>query len=162
MDDCRFDNWTRMVSGQANRRTAVKGFAGGLAALATLARAELGIAQSADVTLEGNNCKANDDQCRGDNECCSKKCKKKRKARKGKCVCAGAGAGCLRDQGCCSGKCNGTQCVCSNKDDICRNDSDCCSKICLNQKCGCVKQGNRCNAGNECCSGTCNGNGFCT
>jgi hypothetical protein len=36
---CRFDNWTRMVAGKRDRRTAVMGIAAGAAALLTLARA---------------------------------------------------------------------------------------------------------------------------
>lgn len=163
MDDCRFDNWTRMVSGQADRRSAVKGLAGGAAALLTLAKVELGIAQDADVVIE-NNCKGSDAKCRKDKECCSKQCKKKRRGRQGRCVCASVDQGCKRDQGCCSGRCNGTQCECGGKSDPCRKNGDCCSNICTNQKCECIKQGNRCDttvSGRQCCSGRCNSNGFC-
>lgn len=161
MDDCRFDNWTRMISGQTNRRAVVSGLAGGAAALLTLVRAELGIAQDADVAIEAN-CKGNDAKCSKDKECCSKKCRKKgRRGRNGKCECAGAGQGCKRDQGCCSGKCNGTQCVCGDKGDFCRKDGDCCSNVCASGRCNCIKQGNRCNRGVECCSGICNSSGFC-
>ena len=63
MDDCRFDNWTRMVAGKSDRRTAVEGLAGGAAALLTLARAELGIAQESDVALEAE-CRVNGAKCR--------------------------------------------------------------------------------------------------
>jgi hypothetical protein len=161
VDDCRFDNWTRTLVDKADRRTAVKGLAGGAAALLTLARAELGLAQSADVALEAN-CKGNNAKCQKNKDCCSKKCQKKRRKRQGKCVCAGAGQGCKRDQGCCSGKCNGTQCVCGDKGDICRNNGDCCSNNCSNGKCRCIRQGDRCNRNNECCSGTCNNSGFCS
>lgn len=160
MDDCRFDNWTRMVSEQTDRRTAVKGLAGGAAALLTLARAQLGLAQEADVTIEAN-CKGSDAKCNKDKECCSKKCKKHKKGRKGKCVCAGSGAGCKRDQGCCSGKCKDGKCRCGDKGDICKNNGDCCSKICSSGKCGCIKQGDRCNTNDQCCSGKCNSSGFC-
>ena len=160
MDDCRFDNWTRMVSGQTDRRKAVTGIAGGVAALLALARAELGIAQDADVTIE-NNCKGSDAKCRKNKECCSKKCQKKRRGRQGKCVCAGVDQGCKRDQGCCSGKCNGTQCVCGDQGDRCRKDGDCCSNVCSDQRCRCIRQGDRCNRSNECCSGRCNSSGFC-
>ncbi|MGH2618366.1 MAG: hypothetical protein ACRDJC_24310 [Thermomicrobiales bacterium] len=161
MDDCRFDNWTRTLVEKADRRTAVKGLAGGAAALLTLARAELGLAQSGDVTIE-DNCKGNNAKCRKDKECCSKKCKKKgRKGRDGKCECAGAGQGCKRDQGCCSGKCQGTQCVCGDKGDRCRNDRDCCSNVCRDGNCRCVRQGDRCNRNNECCSNSCSSSGFC-
>ena len=34
MDNCRFDNLTRVIAERADRRTAVKRFAGGIAALA--------------------------------------------------------------------------------------------------------------------------------
>jgi hypothetical protein len=163
VDDCRFDNWTRTLVERSDRRAAVKGLAGGAAALLALARAELGLAQDADVALE-KNCKGSDAKCNKDKECCSKKCKKKKRGRKGKCVCAGVNQGCKRDQGCCSGKCNGTQCVCGEKGDFCRKKADCCSNICSNQKCRCIKQGDRCDTnvtGKQCCSGKCNSNGFC-
>jgi hypothetical protein len=162
VDDCRFDNWTRMISGRADRRTAVKGLAGGAAALATLVRAELGLAQDADVALE-RNCKVTGANCQNNRDCCSKKCRKKgrKKGRPGKCECAGAGQGCKRDAGCCSGKCQGTQCVCGDRGDFCRKDGDCCSKICRDGNCRCVRQGDRCNQNKECCSNSCGINGFC-
>jgi hypothetical protein len=153
VDDCRFDNWTRLVA-TSDRRTAVRGIAGSMAALALLARANLGLAEDT-VVLEAN-CKGTGGKCKQNKQCCSKKCNKK-----GKCVCAGAGAGCKRDNGCCSGKCKGTQCVCGDKGDLCKNDSDCCSKDCANGHCRCVKQGNRCNDNKVCCSGSCNSSGFC-
>ena len=162
MDECRFDNWTRMFSGLADRRSAVKGLAGSAAALLTLAKVELGLAQEGEVGIEGN-CKINSARCNKDRECCSKKCKKKRRGRKGKCVCASEGQGCKRDEGCCSGLCKGTQCACGLKGDGCRKNGDCCSNICKNDnKCDCIKQGNRCDRGNQCCSGRCNDSGFCT
>ena len=58
MDDCRFENWMRIVAGKSDRRTAVMGLAGGVAAPLTLARAELGIAQGSDVALEAD-CRVN-------------------------------------------------------------------------------------------------------
>lgn len=153
MDDCRFDNWTRMFGEEADRRTAVKGVAGGAAALLTLAKAQLGLAQEADVTLDAN-CKGNNSKCSKDKDCCSKKCKK------GKCKCAGAGAGCKRDNGCCSGTCRSGKCECGNKGDRCNNDSDCCSKNCRDGKCKCIRGGDRCDENKQCCSNRCSG-GFC-
>jgi hypothetical protein len=154
MDDCHFDNLTRTIAGGADRRTAVKGMAAGAAALLTLARAQLGLAQESDVALEAN-CKGNKSKCKKDQDCCSKKCKK------GKCKCAGNKAPCKRDNGCCSGVCRSGKCECGNKGDFCNNDSDCCSKNCRDGKCKCIRGGDRCDAGKECCSGTCS-NGFCT
>lgn len=157
MDDCRFDNWTRTIGGTADRRSAVKGMAAGAAALLTLAKAQLGLAQDADVTLDAT-CKGNKAKCRKDQECCSKKCKK------GKCKCAGEGAACKRDNGCCSGTCRNSdgrgKCECGNKGDFCNNDSDCCSNFCRDGKCKCVRGGDRCNDNKECCSNRCS-SGFC-
>ena len=154
MDDCRFDNWTRGLAGTTDRRAAVRGLAAGAAALLTLARAELGFAQEADVTLE-KNCKGDDAKCKRDNDCCSKKCKR------GRCTCAGQGASCKRDNGCCSGICRNGSCACGDKGDFCNNDSDCCSKKCRNGKCLCTRGGDRCSENRECCSGRCS-SGFCT
>lgn len=155
MDDCRFDNWTRLFAGEATRRTAVKGLTGGAAAVALLARAQLGLAQEGDdVALEAN-CRGNGAKCSANRNCCSKKCNKK-----GKCVCAGQGAACKRDNGCCSGVCRDTQCKCGDKGDFCQNDADCCSRICREGNCRCAKQGDRCKDNNACCSNSCSG-GFC-
>ncbi|MFN8594338.1 MAG: hypothetical protein U0031_23035 [Thermomicrobiales bacterium] len=157
MDNRRFDDLTRLFAEESTRRATAKGIAGGAAALTLLARTRLGLAQESDeVTVEGNGtCKPNDKKCSKDKDCCSKKCKK------GKCKCAGSGAGCKRDQGCCSGVCRGSQCQCGDKGDDCRNDSDCCSRTCRNQRCRCIKQGDRCRDSKSCCSGVCNSRGFC-
>ena len=154
MDDCRFDNWTRMVAEQTDRRSAVKGIAGGVAALAALARAQVGLAQDADVILEAN-CKGSGGKCKNNRDCCSKNCKK------GKCECSGQGKSCKRDQGCCSGRCNGSKCDCGSQGDLCKNDGDCCSRNCKNNHCKCVKQGDRCKSNKDCCSKSCNTKGFC-
>jgi len=160
MDDCRFDNWTRMVAGTSDRRTAVMRFAGGAAALLTLARAELGIAQASDVALEAD-CRVNDAKCKKDKDCCSFKCKKRRRDRKGKCKCAGQGARCQRDRGCCSGICRSGNCDCGDKGDLCSNDADCCSRRCENKACRCAQRNDRCDNNRACCSGTCGSDGFC-
>jgi hypothetical protein len=159
MDDCRFDNWTRSIAGESTRRSAIKKLTAGAAALFTLARAELGIAQAADVTLEAN-CKGNNEKCKRDKECCSKKCKR------GKCKCAGQGASCKRDKGCCSGVCRNSgggsgKCQCGDKGDFCNNNSDCCSKVCRDNNCRCIRGGDRCSENKECCSRRCS-SGFCT
>jgi hypothetical protein len=154
VDDCRFDNWTRALVEKTDRRSAVRGMAAGAAALLTLARAEIGLAQEADVVLEAN-CKGNNGKCKKDKECCSKKCQK------GKCQCAGAKAPCKRDNGCCSGVCRSGKCECGDKGDFCNNDSDCCSKLCRDGKCRCVRGGDRCTDNKECCSNRCS-SGFCT
>jgi hypothetical protein len=148
VDDCRFDNWTRMVAGKSDRRTAVMGLAGGAAALLTLVRAELGIAQESGVDLEAE-CQVNGSKCRKDGNCCSLKCQKKgrRGRRRGKCVCAGQGANCKADRGCCSGLCRSGNCDCGDKGDLCNNDADCCSRRCDNNR--------------GCCSGSCAADGFC-
>ena len=155
MDDCRFDNWTRMFAGETTRRRAVKGLAGSAAALALLARAELGLTQEGEVSIEAN-CRGNGAKCSKNQNCCSKKCKR------GKCKCAGAKEGCKRDKGCCSGVCRDGRCQCGDRGDFCNNNSDCCSNTCRSGKCECVGSGDRCNANRECCgSSTCSG-GFCT
>jgi hypothetical protein len=153
VDDCRFDNWTRAIAGESTRRSAIKHLAGGAAALLTLARAELGLAQDGSVDLEAN-CNGNGAKCRKDKACCSKKCQK------GKCVCAGNNASCKRDKGCCSGVCRSGKCECGDKGDLCNNNSDCCSKVCRDGHCRCIRGGDRCNENKECCSRRCSG-GFC-
>jgi hypothetical protein len=154
LDDCRFDNLTRIMAGESDRRTTVRKLAAGAAALAMLARAELGLAEGADVALEAN-CKGNNAKCKKDKDCCSKKC-----TNKGKCQCAGNNAPCKRDNGCCSGTCKSGKCECGDKGDYCKNNSDCCSKTCRDHKCRCIKGGNRCGENKECCSRKCS-NGFC-
>ena len=109
MDDCRFDNWARIV----DRRTAVGGFAGGLAALLALGKAQLGIAQEDDVEIDAN-CRVNGRQCRRNRQCCSNKCRKRgqnnadccsRRCRSGKCRCVPRNDRCNDNRACCSGNC---------------------------------------------------------
>ena len=150
MDNCRFDNWTRMVARQENRRTAVKGLAGGIAALATLVRVELGFAQDGEVGIESN-CIFNGDRCRRDHQCCSQICKNHN------CKCADAGEDCRADAGCCKGFCRGSdntcRCIPNNSGKACKADGDCCSKNCENDKCKCVKRAELCRNDDQCCPG---------
>ena len=73
MDDCRFENWMRIVAGKSDRRTAVMALAGGAPAPLTLARAERGIAQGSDVALEAD-CRVNGGIFGKDNDYCSGSC----------------------------------------------------------------------------------------
>src|SRR4051794_35015507 len=120
VDECRFDSWTRTISDITDRRTTLKGLAVGMAAIVTLVRSELGLAQD-DVNGDDRTCKVNSAKCRKDNECCSFKCKVKGRKRKatGTCQCAGQNAHCQRDNGCCSGICRSGSCDCGNKGDFC-------------------------------------------
>ena len=60
MDDCRFDNWTRMLGALQDRRAALKEMVAAGVALVALARADLGFAQD-DVLIEG--CRLSGDPC---------------------------------------------------------------------------------------------------
>src|SRR5918993_1433001 len=138
MDNCRFDNLTRTIARQANRRTAVKGLAGGIAALATLVRAELGVAQ--EVGIESN-CNFNGDRCKSDRQCCSLKC------RRHECKCAAFTEKCKADAGCCKGFCgsdNRCRCIPNNSNKACNKDGDCCSRNCVNTECKCIKRAESC------------------
>ena len=159
MNDCRFDNWTRAFVSKIDRRSATMQFAGAAAAVVALAQAELGFAQDSAVDLE-RNCTVNGNRCRRDNQCCSFRCRKRRRQSRGKCQCAGAGARCQRDNGCCSGVCRSGKCDCGDRGDFCNNDSDCCSRRCESGSCRCGRRGDRCNNNRGCCSESCSG-GFC-
>ncbi len=156
MDNCRFDNLTRMVAVQADRRTAVKAFAGGIAALATLARVELGLAQGGDVGIESH-CELNGARCRRDGQCCSLKCKKRSGSNRGRCKCASRGAGCKAAAGCCTGYCASGTCSCipNNNNAPCGTNSDCCSSNCeeTTSTCKCVPHLEPCRTSSQCCSG---------
>jgi hypothetical protein len=160
MDNCRFDNLTRVIAVQADRRTAVKALAGTVAALATLARAELGFAQI-EVGIEVD-CRDNGERCRRDDQCCSLKCKKKNG--KKRCKCAGTDSPCKADIGCCQGICDDVDntCRCGNTDEFCNNDNDCCSNDCSEErKCKCIKDNERCADSNNCCGTSTCKDGFC-
>jgi hypothetical protein len=150
------------VAGKRDRWTAVMGLAGSAAALLTLVRVDLGIAQEGDVALEAD-CRVNDARCRRDRDCCSNKCqvRGRRRRRRGKCVCAGQGANCQADRGCCSGVCRSGNCDCGDKGDLCNNDADCCSRRCENGACRCGRRKERCDNNRGCCSGSCAADGFC-
>lgn len=160
MDDCRFDNLTRMLGRLRDRRTAIKDVAATSAALVSLARADLGLAAEDDVLVEG--CRVTGERCKRNNNCCSDKChRKKRKNKKkknrndggggnnnrrrrdrkgdGTCQCLKHGKNCNKDAACCKGRCdpNDRQCRCIPANDICNHDDDCCSGR------RCVQEGNR-------------------
>jgi hypothetical protein len=161
MDNCRFDNWTRIIAAQTDRRTAVKGFAGGIAALATLARVELGFAQDGDVGVEVK-CNVNGQQCKNASQCCSLRCKKRRRRdSRGNCKAALAGQPCKADIGCEKGVCRNGACVCGTTNDFCTTNDDCCSNNCLSGKCKCIGENDRCGSGGNCCGSTTCKNGFC-
>ena len=151
MDECRFDNLTRMVAGLKDRRAALREMTGAGLALVTLAKADLGLAAEDDVLIEG--CRLSGDQCDKNSQCCSNECKgakkkkkkkngKKSKGKKGECRCKGEGDSCSKDSGCCRGYCN-------------KNDG----------RCRCIPDNTTCNKDSDCCRGTCkkdnNGNFFC-
>ena len=149
MDDCRFDNWTRMVSAMRDRRAALKEMASAGLALLALARADLGFAADDDVLIEG--CRLTGERCKRNKNCCSSKCHRKRhkkrrkhdqnnnnrkhrrKEREGQCQCLSNGKKCSKDAACCKGHCdpNEKKCRCVPANDRCNKDADCCS----NRKC---------------------------
>jgi hypothetical protein len=161
MDDCRFDNWTRMIGKLQDRRAALKDLAGAGVALVALARADLGFAQEKGVLIEG--CRLSGDPCSRNSQCCSDICKgRKRKQRNGKgengnrrrnrdtgtCECRGSGKNCRQDAACCEGRCDPNEgvCRCVGANGACNVDNDCCgSRICQTD-----------NRGNKFCKG---GNG---
>ena len=151
MDECRFDNLTRVFSAIRDRRAAVKELAGAGAAVLALARADLGFAQEDDVLVEG--CQRNGARCSRDNQCCSNKCHRKRRKKRnrdhdgdnrkqrredGECRCLKAGRSCRKDAACCKGRCdpNDRRCRCVPNEDICNKDDDCCDRRkCENDLC---------------------------
>jgi hypothetical protein len=148
MDDCRFDNWTRMLGAIEDRRAALKKVAGVTAALAALARVELGFAQEGDdVLVEA--CRLSGDTCTRNKQCCSNRCsgrrrrdrrrddrdgrRGRRRRREGTCRCLTNGKICNRDAACCRGRCDpfDGRCRCVPTSDRCDFDQDCCSGSCL-------------------------------
>lgn len=144
MDDCRFDNLTRMFGAIQDRRAAVKHLAGASAALVSLARADLGLAAEDDVLVEG--CRLTGENCKRNNQCCSNNCHRKKDKKKhkkddrdknkhhkkdrGTCQCRGNGKSCTKDAACCRGRCdqNEKRCRCIKANDICNRDEDCCNR----------------------------------
>ena len=80
MDDCRFDNWTRMLGALQDRRAALKEMAAAALALTALARADLGFAQEEDALVEG--CRLSGDECSRKSQCCSNICHGRRRRRR--------------------------------------------------------------------------------
>ena len=161
MDDCRFDNWTRMLGALQDRRAALKEVAAAGAALVALARADLGFAQSDDALIEG--CRLSGDPCSRKGQCCSGICHGRKRRRRhdkrddnnhhhrrrerdsGTCGCRSNGKSCSRDAACCGGRCdpNDNVCRCVGANGVCNTDSDCCgSRICKSD-----------NQGNKFCKG---------
>ena len=151
MDECRFDNLTRMMAGLKDRRAALREMTGAGVALVSLAKADLGLAAADDVLVEG--CRLSGDMCDMNNQCCSGDCRgskkkkkkkngKKDKRKEGECRCRGEGDSCSRDSACCRGYCN-------------KNDG----------RCRCIPDNTTCNRDQDCCRGSCkedkNGNRFC-
>lgn len=150
MDDCRFDNLTRMFAAVRDRRTAVGQLVGAGAALISLARADLGFAAEDDVLIEG--CRLTGERCDRNKQCCSNDCNRKRRKRKknkdggrddgnnrnrrrdrkgsGECRCKGNGKSCSKDAACCKGRCDQSErrCRCVPANDICNKDDDCCDR----------------------------------
>jgi len=135
MDDCRFDNWTRMLGAPKDRRTALKGMAGAGAALLGLARAELGFAQDGDVVIEAA-CRGTNAECNRNNQCCSEDCSGRRN---GTCRCLRFGKSCRsgEDAACCNGRCTNGECKCVGNRGACGSDPDCCGdRKCVRGFCG--------------------------
>lgn len=158
MDECRFDNLTRVFSAIRDRRMAIKEMAGAGAAVLALARADLGFAQEDDVLIEG--CRLTGERCGRNNQCCSDKCNRRRRRRRkndrdgggdnrnrrrrrrrrdnGKCGCLGNGKKCNKDAACCKGRCEPGErrCRCVPANDICNRSDDCCgNRECRNGFC---------------------------
>lgn len=151
MDECRFDNLTRMMAGLKDRRAALRDMTGAGLALVSLAKADLGLAAEEDVLVEG--CRLSGEKCDKNQQCCSGDCRgakkkknkkdgKKGKRREGECRCLGEGDNCSKDSACCRGYCN-------------PNDG----------RCRCIPDNSRCDRDQDCCRGSCqrdkNGIGFC-
>lgn len=141
MDECRFDNLTRMVAGLKDRRAALREMTGAGLALVTLAKADLGLAAEGDVLVEG--CRLSGEKCDKNNQCCSGDCRggkkkkkkkngKKSRRREGECRCRGEGDSCNKDSACCRGRCNTNEnrCRCIGENQLCTKDQDCCKGTC--------------------------------
>ncbi len=152
MDECRFDNWTRLLGGLQDRRAALRELAGAGTALLALARVDLGFAAEDDVLIEG--CRLSGEGCSKNKQCCSDKCNRHRKKKKkknndnvnnghhhhknkkkndGECQCLDNGKSCRKDAACCRGFCdkNSFECRCVPSNDSCHTDNDCCKGNCV-------------------------------
>ena len=157
MDECRFDNWTRLLGGLQDRRAALREVVGAGTALMALARADLGFAAEDDVLIEG--CRLSGEGCSKNKQCCSDKCNrhkhkkkhndndnngghhhhnKKKKKNDGECQCLDNGKFCNKDAACCRGFCdqNDSECRCVPSNDSCQKDSDCCKGNCVSDNQG--------------------------
>jgi hypothetical protein len=144
MDDCRFDNWTRMFGAIQDRRSALMDAVSAGVALVSLARADLGFAAADDVLVEG--CRLKGDRCDKNRQCCSNKCSGRKRHKKkhnhggsnkhrhkkgsGECKCLGSGSKCSKDAACCKGRCDPKErrCRCVPANEICNKDEDCCDR----------------------------------
>jgi len=145
MDDCRFDNWTRMLGALQDRRAALKEMVAAGVALVALARADLGLAQD-EVLIEG--CRLSGHSCSKKSQCCSEICngRKRKKNRNdqgsgdgrrrhrnrdtGTCRCRGNGKSCNKDAACCAGHCDRNEgvCRCAGANETCNASTDCCGR----------------------------------
>jgi hypothetical protein len=150
MDECRFDNLTRMMAGLKDRRAALRDMTGAGLALVSLAKADLGLAAADDVLVEG--CRLSGEKCDKDHQCCSGDCRggkkkkkkkndkngKKNRRKEGECRCRGEGDSCSKDAACCRGYChpNDGRCRCIPDNTTCNRDQDCCRGTCKADKNG--------------------------
>ena len=157
MDDCRFDNWTRMLARLQDRRAALKDLTGAGVALVALARVDLGMAQEVDVLAEG--CRFSGESCSRNTQCCFDICKGRQRKRSdrnnrdgdgrrrsrdrdtGRCQCRGEGRSCRKDAACCEGRCDPSDstCRCVGANGLCNVDNDCCG----NRACSSDDRGNK-------------------
>lgn len=99
MDRRGFDNLARSLAAGATRRSALKALAGGTLAAAIAAvrradtQAQAGIAACSPVGR----------RCRGNAECCSRRCVEERGA--DRCACRPTGDRCRSSSECCTGNC---------------------------------------------------------
>ena len=111
-------------------------------------------------------CRALDQACQLDAECCSGRCES------GVCLpagaCHGPGAACAGSAECCSARCEpvvGTTnracaALCKAAGAACASAQECCSTGCIGGVCTdrlCVREGEGCAGSAECCSGVCEG-----
>jgi hypothetical protein len=130
MDDRQFDDMTRVVGMQADRRGLVKAAAGGVLGLVGLsALADRVLAE--DVVAEAK-CKKDKD-CSGNKVCDNKKCVE-----------------CKSDRNCSGGSvCKQNKCVrkCNNNNDCKKNE------FCVKKECVECKSDRDCNKGQKCTNG---------
>lgn len=112
MDADQFDDLSRTIGGQPDRRSALRAAVAG--ALGLLGLSAAGDGALAKKGFEGDKCKKNK-QCGTGLKCKGAKKKKHKKDKKGKCR--------YKDG-------------CGTKDDYCKNNDDCCgSRKCRDKRC---------------------------